>query len=163
MKVLHINCNYMTTALHQTMIENLDHYTENAVYCPVVRGGKAIVKPNGNVKSVECFSQINRVFYFVKQYKIRKKIQEIYNIKDFDLIHAYTLMTDGNCAMKLSQKYNIPYVVAIRDTDINDFFRLKPYLIQRGIRIMEQASAVFFLSESYKKIMLEKYIPAKKR
>ena len=76
------------------------------------------------------------------------------------MIHAYTLFTDGNVARTLSKKYGVPYVVAIRDTDVNDFFRYRPYLIKLGSQIMKDASAVFFLSESYKRIVLEKYVPS---
>ena len=81
------------------------------------------------------------------------------NLEKFDIIHAYTLFTDGNCAMKLSKKYGIPYVVAIRNTDVNTFFKKMPLLRKRGIEIMRHASAIFFLSESYKKLVFEKYIP----
>ncbi len=162
-KVLHINCNYMTTSLHQTMIEHLDEFTENTVFCPEIKGCKPTIEANNNVVAVECFSKIDRLLYFRKQRKIARMLESSVCMDDFDVIHAYTLLTDGNCAMRMSEKYGKPYVVAIRDTDINDFFRLKPYLIPLGIKIMEKASRIFFLSESYKQLMLEKYVPEKKR
>lgn len=163
MKVLHINCNYMTTALHQSMIEELDKETDNQVYCPLIKDAKTIVKAHDNVKAVECFNKMDRVLYFVKQDKIFSDIQKHFSIQKFDIIHAYTLMTDGNCAMRLSQRYGVPFVVAVRDTDMNDFFKYKPYLIPRAIRIMEKASRIFFLSETYKTTMLTKYIPSEKK
>lgn len=163
MNVLHINCNYMTTSLHQTMIEHLDEFTENTVFCPVIKGCKPTIEANNNVVAVECFSKMDRLLYFRKQLRIRTAIERTIDVRNFDVIHAYTLFTDGYCAMSMAEKYGRPYVVAIRDTDINAFFRLKPYLIPLGIKIMEKASRIFFLSESYKRLMLEKYVPEKKR
>ncbi|MBO4901532.1 MAG: glycosyltransferase family 4 protein [Lachnospiraceae bacterium] len=150
MKVLHINCNYMTSALHQVMMEHLDLLTENEVFCPILIGRDTCVTPNRNVTVAECFRSVDRLFFFGKQKKILRAAERAYDFSSFDLIHAYTLMTDGNLAQHLSEEYGIPYVVAVRDTDVNEFFRLKPYLIPRGIRIMENASKIFFLSETYK-------------
>ena len=85
------------------------------------------------------------------------------NVSRCQLIHAYTLFTDGNCARNLTKKYKIPYVVAVRNTDVNSFFRLMPHLRKRGVKIMEDAEAVFFLSDSYRKQVFNKYIPAEHR
>lgn len=161
MNIFHINCNYLTTALHQTMIENLDKYDiESSVFAPTYNIGLAVIKPNNNVYAEQCFKKWDRVSYIYKQKKIIKAAENRFLEKKRDLIHAYTLFTDGNVARTLSKKYGIPYVVAIRDTDVNDFFKYRPYLIKLGIQIMKDASAVFFLSESYKRIVLEKYVPS---
>lgn len=163
-KVLHINCNYIGTTLHQLMIENLtDIGYENTVFCPTYNKDLAVIKPNPNVCVCECFKKWDRLIFDYKQRKIRKSLQQNINVSDFDLIHAYTLFTDGNCVEKLSEKYGIPYVVAVRNTDVNDFFRLMPHLRNRGIKIMKKASAVFFLSEAYKRQVFEKYVSAEDR
>ncbi len=160
MKVLHINCNYIGTTLHQLMIEELDRQgIENDVFVPTYNPDIAVIKPNINVYVSECFKKCDRLVFDYKQSKILKAIDEHYVVKNFDLIHAYTLFTDGNVARLLSKKYGVPYVVAVRNTDVNDFFRLMPHLRKRGIQIMRDASAVFFLSEAYRKQVFEKYIP----
>ena len=162
MRVLHINCNYIGTTLHQLMVENLDALGyENSVFVPTYDKGVAVIKPNDNVLVCECFKKADRIFFDYKQHKILKAIESSYHVEDYDLIHAYTLFTDGNSARKLSKKYGIPYVVAVRNTDVNDFFRLMPHLRSRGIKTMLEAHAVFFLSESYKNQVFEKYIPKK--
>ena len=53
-----------------------------------------------------------------------------------------------------------PYVVAVRNTDVNVFFKNLFYLRHIGIKIIENAEAVFFLSDSYKRTVFEKYIPS---
>lgn len=164
MRVLHINCNYMTTVLHQTMVEHLDKTgVESHVFAPVYDAGMAVIKPNSNVTVAECFNKWDRIHFGYKQRKIISGLQSRIDLSDFDIIHAYTLFTDGNCAMEMSEKYGIPYVVAVRSTDMNNFFRYKPWLRGRGIRIMEKASAVFFLSKRYMDDMLNKYVPESKR
>lgn len=55
-RILHINCNYMGTKLHQTMIEHLDPFVkENMVFCPVYNGSDIVTKPNDNVIVSNCF------------------------------------------------------------------------------------------------------------
>ena len=164
MRILHINCNYIGTTLHQLMIEHLDALGyRNQVFVPTYDKNLAVIVPNDNVCVCECFRKWDRLFFDYKQQKIRKGIEANIEVANFDLIHAYTLFTDGNCARKLSHKYGIPYVVAVRNTDVNDFFRLMPHLRRRGVQIMRDASAVFFLSEAYGKRVFEQYIPAEYR
>lgn len=164
MKVLHINCNYMDSWLHQTMVETLSKFNvDSEVFVPLYSLEGHIVKPNENVTTSVCFKKKDRIFFDYKQSKIIKSVENCYNILNFDCIHAYTLFTDGNVAMQLSKKYGIPYVVAVRNTDVNAFFRKNIHLRGRGIEIMRNAKAVFFLSESYRKQVFDKYIPIKNR
>ena len=60
-------------------------------------------------------------------------------------------------------KYGIPYIVAIRNTDINVFFKYFFFLRKYGLKIMENADKIIFLSPSYKKECLENYVPIEKR
>lgn len=162
MRILHINCNYIGTTLHQLMVENLEKLGyDNSVFVPTYDKELSVIKPNNNVLVCECFKKWDRILFDYKQQKILSALESNYRVKDYDLIHAYTLFTDGNCARKLSNKYGIPYVVAVRNTDVNAFFRLMPHLRKRGIKTMLDAKAVFFLSESYRKQVFEKYIPEK--
>lgn len=162
MKVLHINCNYIGTALHQLMIQELDRQgIENAVFAPTYDKNIAVITPNDNVIISECFKKRDRLFFDYKQKKILKAIEESYDIENFDLIHAYTLFTDGNVARILSEKYGIPYVVAVRNTDVNVFFKKRVLLRARGEEILLSASKIFFLSESYQETVFEQYISKK--
>lgn len=162
MRVLHINCNYIGTALHQLLIEKLDERgCENSVFAPTYDKNLSVITPKENVVVSECFKKWDRLFFDYKQKKIFKAVEKSFSVNDFDVIHAYTLFTDGNCARKLSEKYGLPYVVAVRNTDVNSFFRLMPHLRKRGVTNMMKASAVFFLSEAYRNLVFEKYVPQK--
>jgi len=164
MKVLHINCNYLGTALHQLMIEELDSLgIDNDVFVPTYDSSRKVIEPNGNVQVSECFNRRDRTIFDHKQHKIIEAVEDHYNIKKYDLIHAYTLFTDGNCARVLSEKYGVPYVVAVRNTDVNDFFKKMIHLRSRGIRTMKGATEVFFLSEPYREQVMVKYVPKSSR
>ena len=161
-KVLHINRNYLGTTLHQTMIEHLNNLgVESQVFVPVCSKDGATIEPNKNVVVSNCFNNIDRYIYDLKQFKIIRAIEKNIDVKSFDIIHAYTLFTDGNAAMKLAEKYKKPFVVADRNTDVNDFFAKLFYLRGRGIKIMRKAQKIFFLSEAYRKQVFEKYVPEK--
>lgn len=164
MRILHINCNYIGTTLHQIMNESLEELGyENSVFVPTYNQNLSVITPKENVCVCECFRKWDRLLFDYKQKKIRCALEKHFSVRSFDLIHAYTLFSDGNCARRLFKKYGIPYVVAVRNTDVNNFLRLMPHLRCRGIRILLDAQKVFFLSESYRKHVFEKYIPRKYR
>ena len=144
------------------MVENLDKFGHNSkVFAPTYDRKLAIIEPNENVLVSECFKKWDRLFFGYKQKKICNSIEKHYNLDNFDLIHAYTLYTDGNAARTMSKKYGVPYVVAVRNTDVNTFFKYMPHLRGRGVKIMLDAKAVFFLSEAYRKQVFDKYVPKK--
>lgn len=164
MKVLHINCNYIGTTLHQTMIEHLDAFgVDSRVFVPTYNKNIAVIDVNDNVTVAECFNNRDRIIFDYKSNKIRETVKDNYNINEFDLLHAYTLFTDGNVAYKLHKEFGIPYVVAIRNTDVNNFLKYMVHLRPRAVKIMENASEVFFLSEAYRKEVFQKYVPSAKR
>lgn len=162
MYILHINCNYIGTTLHQLMLENLEKIGyKSKVFVPIYNGEICVIKPNENVCVSKCIKKWDRLVFDYKQFKILTSVQKNFDISKFAMLHAYTIFTDGNCAMRLSEIYGIPYVVAVRDTDVNVFFKKMIHLRKRGIKIMKNASAIYFLSESYKKQVIEKYVPSK--
>ena len=60
MKVLHINCNYMGSLLHQNMMETLiEKGVNNRVFVPLKTLNNHPVKPKEYVTPVVCFKTIN--------------------------------------------------------------------------------------------------------
>lgn len=164
MKVLHINRNYITSPLHQVMMRNLvDIGVDGTVFAPTDDTSLSEIVPDKNVVVSECFNRIDRFFFRIKQSKIFNAVVSSCNVKEFDLIHAYTLFTDGNCAMKLSERYGVPYIVAVRNTDVNTFFEKMPHLRRIGVEIMLKASAVCFLAQTYRDFVIGRYVPERFR
>ena len=165
MKVLHINCNYVGTALHRTTIRFLrEEGGEHFVFAPTDgRREWESFQPQAGEIVKKCFRKIDRYLFFLKQAKIRRNVERAYNIASFDCLHAYTVFTDGNTAMRLAEKYKKPFVVAVRNTDVNGFFKYRVLLRPLGVKILLRAKAVFFLSETYRTTLLQKYIPKRYR
>lgn len=165
MNILHINCNYIGTRLHRIMIEHLNNLgIKNTVYAPVCEGENEDAATKGSEVIVsKCFRKWHRIFFDYKQGRIIKDVQKKLDCSKYDCIHAYTLFTDGNCARRLGRKYNIPYVTAVRSTDVNIFLKKAFYLRRRAVNILRDASAVFFLSECYRTQVLENYVPERFR
>lgn len=101
----------------------------------------------------ECFRKFDRFFFHHKQKKIQDSIEKNINISDFDLIHSHTLFNGGWATYQLYKKYGIPYVVSVRNTDLNVFLKIPMF---KGIArtILDNASGILFLSETYKEKLL---------
>jgi len=106
-------------------------------------------------------TRIDRMIFHVKHKKVLRDIISIYDFGEYDLLHAHTLFSNGYIAYKINERYGIPYVVAIRNTDINVFFKYMVHLRSLGKRILKNASKVIFISEAYRKEALKKYLSKK--
>lgn len=78
-------------------------------------------------------------------YGINKMISKNQNIFKPDIIHAHMCFPDGYAAMKLSKKFQIPYIITVRGTDllnIKKFKRVKRIMLE----ILSKANRVIFPS-----------------
>lgn len=162
MNILHIAPDFPNSKLYPQLISTLEELgCKNSVY----------------VQSVGCddthsypvyflgrnFGLVDRLFYFRKQHVILKDIERRQLIKDVDIVHAHHLFSAGYNAYRLYKKYHIPYIVAVRNTDVNDFFRHMVHLRPLGVKIMSEAATVIFLSPAYRDEVVETYVPKKER
>ena len=97
----------------------------------------------------ECFTKYDRLCFPVKQKKFQNALEQNVNVKEFDLIHSHTLFNGGWVAYQIHKKYGIPYIVSVRDTDLNAFLRF-PGFKKYAVKIAENASGILFLSASYR-------------
>jgi glycosyltransferase involved in cell wall biosynthesis len=72
------------------------------------------------------------------------------------LIHAHFLYSDGAVAWRLAKRHRVPYVVAVRNTDLFVFGRYRPDLWPLAKRILEDAAAIVFLSPAYREMLLRR-------
>jgi glycosyltransferase involved in cell wall biosynthesis len=104
----------------------------------------------------ECFSKFDKFNYFRKQQKFYNCIIKNSNPLEYDLIHSHNLFNGGLAARKIFKKYGIPYVVTIRNTDINAFLKI-PFFKFIAQNIIKDAKAAQFLSYPYKELFLRDY------
>ena len=168
-KVLHLCADYPHTNLYKELVENLDIIDiEQIVYIPVKRREDLNKKIIGNFKNTslvysKSFNNTDRLFYAHKVNKILYDIKDKINFKNVDLVHAHFLFSMGGIALKLKRGKNIDYIVAVRNTDVNLFFKYMFHTRKVGINIMKEAKKVIFISPAYKEFVINRYVPHKLR
>lgn len=161
MKILHVNSYYNTGKFYKNIFDRqIDNNLEIKVYVPTIRTFKFV---NFDYGKYTMISRINnkydRIIFHLKHKKIYKDIKEKNDILTFNLVHAHSLFSNGYIAYKLKKEFNIPYIVAVRNTDINVFFKYMIHLRRLGVKILNNASNIIFLSESYKNKLIDEFIP----
>jgi len=159
LKVCHI-CSYYENILFDLLVSNQSGFTDPRVFFYKLKGAPQQYDKD-YVDEVGCFSQIDRLFFFVKARKAFQKYQELYGGQKFDLVFAHSLFTNGYVAYLAHRKYGVPYVVMVQNTDLNAFYKYKPYLSGIANTILKNASRVIFASPSYQTELLEKHVPRK--
>ena len=67
--------------------------------------------------------------------------------EEYSLTHATTLLTDGGLASQLYKRYGIPYIVAVRNTDVNEFLKFMPHTWMAARRILLHAKKIVFINK----------------
>lgn len=162
-KVLHIANDYAGSTVYMNLARELDNLgIEQTIYTPVrgtaTVGNNAIefkCKKSKIIYSSLLNWHIDRIFYPYKIFKILKDIQKKVDFSQIDFIHAHTWYSDGGVAFFLSKKYNIPFVVAVRSTDFNVFYKKLLYLRSFGRVILEKSKKIILISASSEPKLLE--------
>ncbi len=167
MKVLQIANDYLGTTLYTAFFNALaDAGVTNTIFVPV-QYGTAYRKENDGFRNDNgsslvispCFSPLDRLIFYSKQKKVYAGICQAVDIANINVTHAHTLFSAGYTAMNLKKKNGIPYITAVRNSDVNVFFKKMKHLRATGVEIMQNAERVVFLSPVYKKAVLEAYVP----
>lgn len=166
--VLHICSDYSNQKLYKNLFSLLNDFLLNQFVFVPVRSSREL-----NLNKCDEYVNIQyRYTHILKLYHrllFRTKIKLIFNdlksnvsIEKFDIVHAHYLFSDGAVALKIKQEYNIPYIVAVRNTDINYFIKFRLDLFPLCVEILSEAENIVFLTPSYKDILLKK-IPSSRR
>lgn len=157
MKVLHI-ANYFTgSKVHMNLFRSLDSKgVEQIVYCPVreerLIGNNYFEASNTSIVYSNIIKPYHKYMYHIKRNTLYDDMVSKIDVSDIDIVHAATLFSDGGLAYKLYKQYGIPYVVAVRNTDVNMFLGKLPHTWKDGIKILLHAQRIFFISEGLKKM-----------
>jgi len=168
--VLHIANSYGGTAVFKNMFQKLDDLSvQQTVFVPLnINNRYRVGSHNIDFKVKESsiiyntsLRYIHKFFYGLKIFTILKSVEkELGNLSNYNLIHASTLCVDGAVAYELGKKYKIPYVISVRGTDVNFYY--KKFFLRRSYfhKILENASSIIFISPSLKKQFINQ-IPQK--
>lgn len=164
MRVVHICAYYLYSYMFSHLTDSLEiQGIQNDVFVPTHKNTDIAIVPAENVYHPVCFDYLDRVWFPSKGKKIYRSIIKTLDINQYDVVHAHTVFTDGNIALKLKKEYGKPYFVAVRSTDIDVFFKYMVHLRNLGLEVMENASQIIFLSNTHRRYTIETYVPKQKR
>ena len=160
MKVLHICNGYADSKVHSNLTKALDELgLEQTVYCPV-REERLIGKNQFEGKHIEfvysyCIKSWYKYVYQFKRWMLYRDMKSKVDLQQFDVIQAPSFFSDGGLALKAHKKYGIPYIVAVRNTDINTYIRKLKHTHRIGREIAMNASKIVFISKGEMKEFME--------
>lgn len=157
MKVMQISNDYFNSNVYQQLHQGLlQKKVDSYIFVSVEKGSEKV--GDARVVVAKCFRKIDRLNYFLKQRKNFPFLEErIQKIKPC-LLHAHFLFSAGYLALKIKMKYQIPYIVAVQNTDLNVFFKYMVHLRKLGIKILQNAEAIIFISDAYYQQVMQKYM-----
>lgn len=165
-KLLQISNDFADQKIYVNLVRKLSSEGfKQIVYVPLKWKYKIDGNKDDSIKDVTYhYSYIlkrNILFKLQFRRKLRIILEDIerkINIDELGLVHAHFLFSDGGVAYLLKKKYNIPYVVSVRASDMFAFFPKMIHLRKFGNEIMKEAEKVIFINHSYKELFKERYL-----
>jgi glycosyltransferase involved in cell wall biosynthesis len=154
MKCLHICNDLLGSKVHENLYSHLEALgLEQVIYYNIRPNsiGKAAQyedKTALNVVGSKPLKKYHRILFRNKINHLYKDLDEKLDLKTFDLVHATTIYGDGAVALKIYENYGIPYILAVRSTDVNLFLRFRKDLNPLMKSILINAKKIIFISES---------------
>ena len=163
-RVLHICSYYAGSDLYKNLFSSLETLgIRQSVYVFTSKNYRAEVSVPANVHFSPCYYEFERLVFDLKHSRVLRDIKRREDVGKYDVIHAHSLFSNGYIAYRLKQEFGLPYIVAVRNTDVNVFFKYMIHLRRLGVRIMAEASAIVFISKPYKDFTISRYVPKRFR
>ena len=164
MHILQISNGFINSKVHVSLCKNLAKKgVDQTIYCPVRNasevGKNAFVSEGTDIIHDFVIKPYHRYAYHLKRQAIFQSLQKKVDLKKVNLCQASTLFTDGGVAYKVFKNHHVPYIVAVRSTDVNAFLNRAPHTWPSAKRILLNASKIIFVSPALKeKFCRHKYI-----
>lgn len=164
MKILHISNDFCLTKVHSMLYRELDGLgVEQTVFNPVrdaaLVGRNRFEGQHTDIIYAHVVKSWHKFAYHLKRRHVYGEMLKRIRPQEYSLTHATTLLTDGGLAYMLYKQYGIPYIVAVRSTDVNEFLKFMPNTWMAARRILLHAEKILFIGKSlYHSTMTHKAI-----
>ena len=163
MRILHICNSYADNLLYSNLTNGLSKQNISQIIFIPMRSRTKLKEFSNCNKNLDIYKSdtinlVDRMFFLRKIKKLYKNISKNIPLADVSLTHAHNLFSDGALALKLKKDKNIKYIVAVRNTDINIFFKFLFFYRSLGVKILKEAERIILISPAYLEKLL-KYIP----
>ena len=168
MHILHISNSYGGTKVYENLYTQLDKLgVRQTVFVPLnaanhSRVGNQMIDfqtKGSKIIYSTALKPIHRILYMAKINTIVKDLKKSVDLEAVDAIHASTLCLDGAVAYKLHQETGIPYMTAIRSTDVNNYYKVFRWRKGFFSKVLKGASKIIFISPKYRENFLDEIIP----
>ncbi len=165
--ILHISNDYSGSTVYKNLIAELDNLAINQIVYNPIRDNNRIgknkidfkVKNSKIIYSYILNNSTDRFFYKNKINKITKDIESKVDLSKITFIHAHTWYSDGGVAYLLHKKYNIPFIIAIRSTDLKVHYKYFIHYRKFGLSILNKAKKIIVIGKHHQNF-LENHIKA---
>lgn len=153
MKILHISNDFCHTKVHSMLYRELDRLgVEQTVFNPVrdaaYVGRNYFEGEHTSIIYAHVVKPWHKYAYHLKRRHVFREMLKRINPQEYGLIHATTLLTDGGLAYDLHKRTNIPYIVAVRNTDVNEFLKFMPHTWMAARQILLHAEKILCIGKS---------------
>ena len=165
MNVLHIANSYGGTEVYTELFSALDRTgCRQRVFIPLNArnhdrlGRKLIdfVTPGSALHYSTCLKRWHRYWYGAKIATTVGAVEKWLAGGRPDIIHAHTAFFDGAVARELSKRLGVPYVVAVRNTDVDAYYAKLWWNRKYFLGILRGAERIIFISPKYRENFLSK-------
>ncbi len=157
MRILHINNYFAERFFYENLYIRQIKQNEITVVILVEKNFKPKHDYGPYVKIIECYNKVDKMLFFPRLMKAKRALLKEIDIGNYDIVHAYSLFTNGSIARSLAKICKKPYIVTIRNVDVNTVFRRIFLLRSYGRKLLMSANRVVFLSKTVKRLVKSKY------
>ena len=153
MKVLQICSFFCGSKVHSNLYKELDALgVEQTVFACTINDAQEMPNKFAAEHTDFVYKNIMRpidsVLYHRKISKSYRELLKSVNPSDYELSSAVTLFSDGAVAYRLYEDFKIPYIVTVRNTDINTFLTYAPHTWLTALKVLRNARKIVFISKA---------------
>lgn len=155
MKILHICNDFCGSKVHANLYKELDGLGVDQTVFTCYRGDHSEETNQFEALHTDIvyrgiLSTKHRFLFHLKIKTVYEELLNAINPKEYDMVHAVTMFTDGAVAYKLFKDFGIPYIISVRNTDINEFLAVAPHTWHLGLNVLRNAKKIVFISKAPK-------------
>lgn len=152
-KILQLSSDFQYQKLYPNLVRGLSQRDIEQIVYLQRRGDDTYVELDDvkNVSIIQTFKhQVWMKFFFKRRIStLVSSIEHSVNLSEVSLTIAYFLFSDGAVANEIYKKNGTPFIVAIRNSDVNHYFKYRFWLKGYIKEVMSNASRIIFPSPSY--------------
>lgn len=153
-KVLHLSNDYLGSSVYRELYGALSYKNIDQIVFSPRRNSLSAIADSVRIKHYDVrysnpIKSYHRFFFGAKANFLYAELTNHIRNVSIDVVHATTWYSDGVLAHRLFKEYNIPYLITVRNTDLNIFFRYMRHLRPLGFEILRNASKIVFVSAVY--------------